>query len=152
MLIEPTHIPELSTLGDIWDEEQDNIITINELRHRFPLHGNRKINAFHKMINKLKEKIIQLFHNAPTDLPLPLIIKSFSNHYLINENNDIYATSIDPHTQAHTIKYKMHCLALTDLKPYKLFHTYMIKNKVFGTQFIKQSPIEHHNLDKSSMV
>ena len=23
----------------------------------------------------------------------------------------------------------------------------MIKNKVFGWQFIKQSPIEHHNLD-----
>ena len=41
----------------------------------------------------------------------------------------------------------MHCLTLKDLKPYTLFCTYMIKNKVFGTQFIKQSPIEHHNLD-----
>ena len=115
MLIEPTHIPELATLSDIWDEEQDNIITINELRHKFPLHGNRKINAFHKIINKLKEKIVQLFHNASTDLPLPLIIKNFSNHYLINEDNDIYATNIDQHTQAHTIKYKMHPITLKDL-------------------------------------
>ena len=48
MLIEPTHVPEISTVGDIWDEEENNIIAINELKHKFPLHGNRKINAFHK--------------------------------------------------------------------------------------------------------
>ena len=68
MLIEPTHVPAISTVGDIWDEEENNIITIDELKHKFPLHGNRKINAFHKIRNKLKEKVKELFHNASKDL------------------------------------------------------------------------------------
>ena len=78
------HVPEISTVDDIWDEEEDNIISIYDLKHKFPLHGNRKIDTFHKIISKLKDNVKELMHNASNDLPLPLIIKRSTNHYIIN--------------------------------------------------------------------
>ena len=64
--------PGFSTIGDIWDEEENDIISKTKLQFLHLTTPKRKVNAFHKQITKLRPLITSLIRNAPKTLPLPL--------------------------------------------------------------------------------
>ena len=56
MTLEPNMIPDMATIEDIWDEEENDIISREQLLHIFPLIPKRKITAFNKTCLNSKTK------------------------------------------------------------------------------------------------
>ena len=113
MTLEPNMIPDMATIEDIWDEEENDIISKDKLLHIFPLIPKRKITAFNKTLLTFKDKITKLIREASQELPLPLIIKHLNKHYLLDSKNRIFTGTLDPHTQAFTTKNETQRLLIT---------------------------------------
>ena len=108
----------------------------------------RNINAFHKQISQIHLLVSTLISEAPIDYPIPIIIKMGKSHYLLNEAKTLYSGHIDPHTSAFTPKY-ISKTNLNDLLKHKIYHSYQITSKTFGTQYIKTNKITKTNLNSN---
>jgi len=108
----------------------------------------RNINAFHKQISQIHHQISTLIARAPREYPTPIIIKMGKSHYLLNETKTLYSGHIDPHSSAFTSKYKSKT-DLNDLLKHRIYHSYQITSKTFGTQYIKTNKITKTNLNSN---
>ena len=80
-VIEPI-IPELNTIWDIWDQVEERIISIRELKFQAPLTHLATIKALHERLLKLNSMLVPLMRNANQQLHLPIIVNSKPYQYL----------------------------------------------------------------------
>ena len=147
-VIEPKLIPIMATIDDIWDEEDNCILSRNKLECIFLSIQKKKLNAFHKILRTLEPKIKQLIDNASTTFPLPLIARRGKKHYLITQTTKSMV-ALWNHIQKPSQKtYKLNKTPVEEItNNSKLYHCYITYNKVFGYQHHRTYKIEHFNFD-----
>ena len=74
-VIEPI-IPELNTIWDIWDQMEERVISIRELKFQAPLTHLATIKALHERLLIINKIIVPLMRNANQQLHLPITVNS----------------------------------------------------------------------------
>jgi hypothetical protein len=146
--IEPTKVHELQTIEDVWDEDEQQMISKEKMVSIFYHIPKRNINAFHKQISQLYDQISTLLAGASRQYPIPIIIQMGKSHYLLDEREIFYSGHIDPHSSAFTANHKSQT-DITDLLKHKIYHPYQIMSKTSGIQYIKTNRITKPNLNSN---
>ena len=95
-------------MGSIqWDQVEERVISIRELKFQAPLTHLATIKALHERLLKLNSILVPLMRNASQQLHLPIIVNSKPYQYLYKEDGKIYKGTIDPYTKAFKIKCKV---------------------------------------------
>ena len=144
-VIEPI-IPELSTVYCIWDEMENRVISMREIKFQCPTTSMNTIKALHRRLLEINKILAPLMNKAIDTLSLPIIVDIRPEPYLFKADGKIYKGIIDPHTKAFKERYKV---SEKDAKlnsfPRKLMYYAYKQSNSLGTFHIRAFPVNETN-------